>query len=114
VGPAEVIAFWREAGPDKWFRKDADFDRAIAERIRNKLRHFGVPPRLQRERLSEALAILSRLLARGVASGGVPRTWHFLRSLPLTKPGLLHVAVNDWIAALAMRDYVERHLLERA
>jgi radical SAM superfamily enzyme YgiQ (UPF0313 family) len=89
-------------------------DSAIAERIRNKLKHFGVPPRLQRERLAEALAILSRLLARGVASGGVPRAWHFLRSLPLTKPGLLHVAVNDWIAALAMRDYVERHLLERA
>jgi radical SAM superfamily enzyme YgiQ (UPF0313 family) len=89
-------------------------DRAIAERIRNKLKHFGVPPRLHRERLTEALGILTRLLTRGIASGGVPRTWHFLRSLPLTKPGLLHVAVNDWIAALAMRDYVERHLLERA
>ncbi len=89
-------------------------DRAIAERIRNKLRHFGVPPRLHRERLTEALGILSRLLTRGIASGGIPRAWHFLRSLPLTKPGLLHVAVNDWIAALAMRDYVERHLLERA
>ncbi|TAK85059.1 MAG: B12-binding domain-containing radical SAM protein [Betaproteobacteria bacterium] len=89
-------------------------DRAIAERIRNKLRHFGASPRLHRERLTEALGILSRLLARGIASGGVPRAWYFLRSLPLTKPGLIHVAVNDWIAALAMRDYVERHLLERA
>lgn len=33
VAPADVIAFWREAGPEKWFRKDADFDRAIAERF---------------------------------------------------------------------------------
>lgn len=33
MGPAEVIAFWREAGPDKWFNKNADFDRAIAGRF---------------------------------------------------------------------------------
>jgi uncharacterized protein (DUF924 family) len=28
--PAHVLAFWREAGPDKWFAKDAAFDRDIA------------------------------------------------------------------------------------
>ena len=32
-GPADVIAFWREAGPEKWFKKNADFDRAIADRF---------------------------------------------------------------------------------
>jgi uncharacterized protein (DUF924 family) len=26
---ADVTAFWRAAGPSKWFRKDADFDREI-------------------------------------------------------------------------------------
>jgi uncharacterized protein (DUF924 family) len=26
---ADVTAFWRAAGPSQWFRKDADFDRAI-------------------------------------------------------------------------------------
>jgi uncharacterized protein (DUF924 family) len=26
AGPAEVIAFWREAGPDRWFFKDESFD----------------------------------------------------------------------------------------
>jgi uncharacterized protein (DUF924 family) len=31
--PAEVIAFWRAAGPDKWFKKDAAFDREIAARF---------------------------------------------------------------------------------
>jgi radical SAM superfamily enzyme YgiQ (UPF0313 family) len=85
-------------------------DRAIARRIRNKLAHFGAPPRLQRERLHEAALIVTRLLARGIAPGGVGRAWHFLRSLPLARPALWHLAVNDWIAALAMRDYVERHL----
>lgn len=27
--PAGIIAFWRDAGPDRWFRKDPDFDRAF-------------------------------------------------------------------------------------
>jgi uncharacterized protein (DUF924 family) len=31
--PQEIIAFWREAGPDRWFAADADFDRAIGERF---------------------------------------------------------------------------------
>jgi uncharacterized protein (DUF924 family) len=30
----DVTAFWRAAGPEKWFGKDADFDRAIAGRFR--------------------------------------------------------------------------------
>jgi radical SAM superfamily enzyme YgiQ (UPF0313 family) len=87
-------------------------DRAIAQRIRNKLAHFGKPPALRRERLAEAAAIVSRLIARGVLPGGVSRAWHFARSVPLLRPALWHLAVNDWIAALALRDYVERHLLE--
>jgi uncharacterized protein (DUF924 family) len=33
LGPADVIAFWREAGAEKWFKKDADFDRGIADRF---------------------------------------------------------------------------------
>jgi uncharacterized protein (DUF924 family) len=28
---AEVLAFWRAAGPDKWFTKDTGFDAEIAE-----------------------------------------------------------------------------------
>lgn len=29
----EIIAFWREAGPDKWFEKDEAFDAAIRARF---------------------------------------------------------------------------------
>ncbi len=29
VAPHDVLAFWRAAGPDKWFTKDAAFDEAI-------------------------------------------------------------------------------------
>jgi uncharacterized protein (DUF924 family) len=31
--PAEVIAFWREAGPDRWFEPDQSFDAACRERF---------------------------------------------------------------------------------
>lgn len=33
ITPADVVAFWREAGEKKWFRKDDAFDRAIAGRF---------------------------------------------------------------------------------
>jgi uncharacterized protein (DUF924 family) len=33
VTPAEIVSFWRNAGPDKWFEKDEAFDREITERF---------------------------------------------------------------------------------
>ena len=33
AGPAEVLAFWRAAGPDKWFEKDDAFDAEIRARF---------------------------------------------------------------------------------
>jgi hypothetical protein len=33
VGPAEVLSFWSEAGPDKWFAEDESFDQAIRLRF---------------------------------------------------------------------------------
>ena len=84
-------------------------DRGIAERIRAKLAHFGPQARLVRERPLEAARIVWNLLARGIARGGPARIWHFLRSLPLSRPRLLPLAINDWISGLAMRDYAERH-----
>jgi uncharacterized protein (DUF924 family) len=31
--PADVVTFWREAGPDRWFNKDAQFDAEIHARF---------------------------------------------------------------------------------
>lgn len=31
--PDEVISFWREAGPEKWFSKDDSFDQACRDRF---------------------------------------------------------------------------------
>lgn len=31
--PDDVLAFWRDAGPEKWFNKNAEFDAQIVERF---------------------------------------------------------------------------------
>jgi uncharacterized protein (DUF924 family) len=33
ASPEEVLAFWREAGPDRWYAKDEAFDNSIRERF---------------------------------------------------------------------------------
>ena len=33
TAPADVLAFWREAGPARWFRKDAAFDEQFRQRF---------------------------------------------------------------------------------
>jgi radical SAM superfamily enzyme YgiQ (UPF0313 family) len=86
-------------------------DRAIAQRIRNKLAFFGSPSLTKKESFREAVLIVSRLLARGILPGGPRRAWHFLRSLPITRPRLMPLAINDWIVALALRRYAEQTLL---
>jgi uncharacterized protein (DUF924 family) len=33
ITPADVLAFWREAGPDKWFTRDEGFDAEVRDRF---------------------------------------------------------------------------------
>jgi len=33
VAPAEIVSFWMQAGPDKWFEQDEGFDQAIRSRF---------------------------------------------------------------------------------
>jgi uncharacterized protein (DUF924 family) len=33
TAPADIVAFWRDAGPERWFEKDADFDDEIRGRF---------------------------------------------------------------------------------
>jgi len=84
-------------------------DRAIAERIRNKLAYLGRPVYQGEYPPWQRVAIVARLLAKGVLPGGPVRLYHFLRTIPWTAPRKLPLAIVDWIAGLAMRDYVKRH-----
>ena len=43
LAPAQVVAFWIEAGPEKWFAKDAAFDAAFTELCRET--HFAAARR---------------------------------------------------------------------
>ena len=33
IDPQTIVDFWRDAGPDHWFEKDADFDAEIVQRF---------------------------------------------------------------------------------
>jgi radical SAM superfamily enzyme YgiQ (UPF0313 family) len=84
-------------------------DRAIAARVRAKRSYMAQPQYRRHYTLREAVTILWRLLVRGIGPGGPRRIVHFLRSLPVTAPVRIPQVLLDWIAALAMRDYVRRH-----
>jgi hypothetical protein len=84
-------------------------DRAIADRVQAKLAYMGTPLYRGTYTGRESAIIVWRLLTRGILRGGPRRIFHFLRSLPLRAPQRIPQAILDWIAALAMRDYVRRH-----
>jgi radical SAM superfamily enzyme YgiQ (UPF0313 family) len=84
-------------------------DRGIADRVRNKMRHLREPVYHGEYTMRERIGIVGRLVVRGVLAGGAPRVFHFVRSMPWHSPARMPLAIVDWIAGLAMRDYVERH-----
>jgi radical SAM superfamily enzyme YgiQ (UPF0313 family) len=84
-------------------------DSAIATRMNNKLRHMSAPLYNGGFTPTESLGIVWRLLTKGILPGGPSRWWAFLRTVPLRRPGQLAVVISDWIIALSMTDFVERH-----
>lgn len=86
----------------------------IALRIRNKLKHIRHPNRRRDYSLREEVKILLRLWGRGLLPGGPARWYHFVRSLPLLRPRLLPLALQDWIVGLSMRDYFNRSYAQAA
>ena len=84
-------------------------DAAIATRMNNKLRHMSAPLYNGGFTPQESLGIVWRLLTKGILPGGPSRWWAFLRTVPLRRPRQLAVVVSDWIIALSMADFVERH-----
>jgi radical SAM superfamily enzyme YgiQ (UPF0313 family) len=87
-------------------------DAGIAARVRNKLKYLTPPNSSSRYSPGETFGLLRRILVHGLLPGGVGRVYQFLRSLPYTRPRLIHQAIEDWVVGLAMRDYIERHLRE--
>ncbi|HSQ03378.1 MAG TPA: DUF4070 domain-containing protein, partial [Burkholderiales bacterium] len=86
-------------------------DRIIADRIRNKARYMRQPVYHGEYSFREQLTIVARVLIGGIVPGGWRRIFHFVRSLPWCHASKLPLAMVDWIAAIAMRDYMDRHFV---
>lgn len=87
-------------------------NRNIADRIKAKARYLTRPLYGREYTLAEALKILRNFFLKGIVPGRFSRWYHFWRSLPLARPQLIPLAIQDWMLGLAMRDYVERHFIQ--
>jgi radical SAM superfamily enzyme YgiQ (UPF0313 family) len=98
------------AGYEDLLRRLTD-DRAIYERIRNKLKHLKQPLTSPHLSFRQKAAYASGLLFRGILPGGPRRIAYFLRSCApaLKSPKTLAVILTDWIAALSLKSYRIRH-----
>jgi radical SAM superfamily enzyme YgiQ (UPF0313 family) len=85
-------------------------DRAIGERIRNKMRHMRQPLYTGGFTPGDSLRIVWRLLRLGILPGGPMRWTAFLRSLPLRRPAQIPSVLSDWIIGLSMADFARRRL----
>lgn len=77
TNPEDVVTFWRDAGPRKWFAKDDAFDRACRERFMAAWEKAGRGELADWEASPEgalALLILLDQMPRNMFRGD-PRTW---------------------------------------
>lgn len=86
-------------------------DRNIAERINNKLTWLNKPVFKNIYTLPQQFRILRQFITRGLLPGGINRFYYFLRTIPWTRPSVITVVIKDWLIAMAMRDYIERHFI---
>jgi hypothetical protein len=85
----------------------------IAERVRNKLAYLSTPTYRSGYSTRAGLAILRRLLWKGILPGGPRRMWYFVRSLPFSTPSRVPTVISDWIVGLSMREFAGRNLTLR-
>jgi radical SAM superfamily enzyme YgiQ (UPF0313 family) len=84
-------------------------DRSIADRIKNKARYLTQPGYTGEGALRRDLKLLGNVLVHGIWPGGISRIFHFCRSIVGARLTLIPLLVREWVVALAMRDYVDRH-----
>lgn len=81
----------------------------IARRIRNKTRYLRSIANNGEYSVARGLKSLRNFIIHGLIPGRIPRMFHFLRTIPLFKPALIPLVIQDWIIGLSMKDYVDRH-----
>ncbi|MEO0034787.1 MAG: hypothetical protein RLZZ501_810 [Pseudomonadota bacterium] len=88
-------------------------DQGIAQRIRNKARYLVSPVYGGGYPLRQSLAIVARLLVRGILPGGLRRIRCFLWSLFPFRPARFPLVISDWIVGLSMRAFARDNLWNR-
>jgi len=86
-------------------------DRNIASRIRSKTRYLRDPVFRNEAPAGQLGRLVVRFSVFGLLPGGLRRLFHFLRSLPLLTPKLVPFVIREWATALALRDYIRRHVV---
>jgi radical SAM superfamily enzyme YgiQ (UPF0313 family) len=84
-------------------------DRTIADRILNKTTYLKDPLFRSTYGIAEQARALGRFIMNGIAPGGLPRAYQFLRTFPFTNPGMIPLVIQDWTIGISMRNYVDRH-----
>ena len=99
--PDDVITFWREAGPDKWFKKSGAFDDAIRDRFgdayaaarRGELDGWANGPRG-----ALALVILLDQFSRNLEREAAAAFSHDEKALALARHAVAHGWIEDLLA----------------
>lgn len=89
-------------------------DENVAERINNKLAYLGTPVFKASFPFSLQVRFLKQFILKGLIPGGWKRLYHFLRTVPWSRPSLTTVVIKDWLIAFAMHDYIERHFVKES
>ena len=85
--------------------------RTIADRIQNKILHIGAAQYRSLYPMRQQVGILARFAWKGLLRGGPSRILNFARSLRGARLEQIPLIVSDWIAALSMKEFAQRHLL---
>jgi radical SAM superfamily enzyme YgiQ (UPF0313 family) len=88
--------------------------RTIADRIANKMRHIGYAPYRSPYSMRQQIGIIGRFFWKGILRGGPSRAFNFLRTIRSASPRQIPLVISDWVAALSMKEFAERHLLIRS
>jgi radical SAM superfamily enzyme YgiQ (UPF0313 family) len=84
---------------------------AIAERIGNKMLYMKKPNSSPMYSTRKLLGIVAKFGWRGILRGGPTRMMYFARTLSRASLAQIPLVLSDWIAALSMKEFAERHLL---
>lgn len=86
-------------------------NRTVYKKLVKKLRFMKNPLQPAHLSLQKRVQYFGRFLFHGIFKGGFSRSYYFTRSLLLAFrwPKALTIVINDWVASLSLRNFIERN-----